>query len=999
VASDPKVKAELNLNAKQYEQALKSASKHTAAVDDSLKKTQKTAGLAGASWAKMGAAISVAGGVAVIQMKKAVDAASHLNESTSKMRVIFGAASKDIEKFAATSASSLGMSKRAAYDAASMMATFGKAAGLTGQQLTKFSTEMVTLSSDLGSFFDSSPDEAMAAIGSALRGETESIRRYGVLIDAAVLSNRALEMGIISNIKTALTPQQKALAAQAEILAQTKDAQGDFARTSDGLANSQRAMTGAMENASAALGEALLPVMAKGTQAVADIAEAFAGLPAPIRDTAAGLALTAAAVATLGPVTVGAVKGLRDMANGIKAYTTVTTTATVATDALTASSMRLGGTAGLAGLAKSLGIVGVGIAAVGGIAVLAKNQIDGINSRALDGMVASIKEADYAGKVLGSTLTVTFGGGEVATGIEEIAAAAGRSALKAKEAAPAFAALDQYLSDLPAGEAAEKVERLREATQGAGMSTADLNALLPTYTAKQKEAAGAAAEMTAEEQEKADALKASNEAAQKAIDLIFGYINAQMAAAGSADALLGAQDRLTKAHKENGDAIRENSAKSVANREALRSEMSMVLANAKALQDKAEIAGVGTAQAYAIGNAAIEEGRENLIKAAGAAGYSKKEVRKLLEEYSLLPPVVETKVNAEVDKALTDTQRLQNLINALDGRVARATVITTYNKIKAGGTGDGMATGGKITGPGTGTSDSIPAMLSDGEWVVPARAASRVGDRFMSALVDGRVAGFAKGKKGKKKKKPSTESLVDALVDDIQWQFDMGIIDAAAYVTKLQAQLKRLKPGSEAYEDLSLTVKRAEDDQTEKAAEEQAKAAEALQKAAADQQSAADQLKSKADGIASSITNALSLSQTQANGKKWTSSAMLGDFANRAKQARDFATMVSQLSSRGLSEDVINQVLSAGPVAGADMARALTRMSAGQLATVNANQGAINASGQWLGNALTYGNANAITVTLSGGAPVVLQLDSRAIYEGQLVLARQMGGSYALTGR
>jgi hypothetical protein len=171
-----------------------------------------------------------------------------------------------------------------------------------------------------------------------------------------------------------------------------------------------------------------------------------------------------------------------------------------------------------------------------------------------------------------------------------------------------------------------------------------------------------------------------------------------------------------------------------------------------------------------------------------------------------------------------------------------------------------------------------------------------------------------------------------------------------------------------------------------------------LQKAADDQKAAAEQLKSKADGIASSMVSALGLGQAQANGKKWSASAMLGDFANRAKQARDFATMVKDLSGRGLSEEVINQVLAAGPVAGADMARALTQMSAGQLATVNQNQGAINAAGQWLGNALTYGNASAITVNLSGGAPVVLQLDSRAIYEGQLNLARQMGGSYALTG-
>ena len=73
-----------------------------------------------------------------------------------------------------------------------------------------------------------------------MRGEAEPLRQYGVLLDDASLRQAALELGIISTTKNALTPQQKVLAAQALIYQQTGTAQGDFARTSDGLANKTR---------------------------------------------------------------------------------------------------------------------------------------------------------------------------------------------------------------------------------------------------------------------------------------------------------------------------------------------------------------------------------------------------------------------------------------------------------------------------------------------------------------------------------------------------------------------------------------------------------------------------------------------------------------------------------------------------------------------------------------------------------------------------------------
>jgi hypothetical protein len=179
-----------------------------------------------------------------------------------KIGVIFGDTAGEIDKFASTAARNLGQSKQQALDAAANFAIFGKAAGLSGAALVDFSVDFVALASDLASFNNTTPEDAINAIGSALRGEAEPLRRYGVLLNDATLKAAALELGIY-NGTGALTAQQKVLAAQQVILEQTNLAQGDFARTSDGLANSQRQIAASVEDTKAQLGEALLPVMLK----------------------------------------------------------------------------------------------------------------------------------------------------------------------------------------------------------------------------------------------------------------------------------------------------------------------------------------------------------------------------------------------------------------------------------------------------------------------------------------------------------------------------------------------------------------------------------------------------------------------------------------------------------------------------------------------------------------------------------------------------------------
>ena len=261
------------------------------AFDDAESKVSKFgSSIAGiAKTAAIGAAAIGAG--AVLIAKPLIDAASDLEESMSKMNQVFGTTdARVIEKWSKNSATAFGQSQQAAIDNAASFAGLGKAAGLQGKELLGFSTTLTQLGSDLASFGNTTPEEAIQALGSGLRGEAEPLRRYNILLDDATLRAKAFALGLTKSTKESLTPQQKTLASYAVILEQTKDAQGDFARTSGGLANQQRILAAQFTNVKAQLGQFLLPVATRvlkfftgtflpGIQRVVDIfrAEGFRG--------------------------------------------------------------------------------------------------------------------------------------------------------------------------------------------------------------------------------------------------------------------------------------------------------------------------------------------------------------------------------------------------------------------------------------------------------------------------------------------------------------------------------------------------------------------------------------------------------------------------------------------------------------------------------------------------------------------------------------------------
>jgi hypothetical protein len=192
--------------------------------------------------------------------KESIMAASNLNEALSKVGVVFGKNSGEIEKWAAGATANFGMSERGALTAVGTFGNLFDAFGLGEEDTKKFSKSLTELAVDMASFNDMSVDDAMNALRSGLSGETEPMKKFGSVLSETRLKTEALSLGLISNTKEALDPAAKAQAAYSLIMKDTARQQGDYDRTAGGTANTMRRVSAEMDNAKVAIGQGLLPI-------------------------------------------------------------------------------------------------------------------------------------------------------------------------------------------------------------------------------------------------------------------------------------------------------------------------------------------------------------------------------------------------------------------------------------------------------------------------------------------------------------------------------------------------------------------------------------------------------------------------------------------------------------------------------------------------------------------------------------------------------------------
>lgn len=288
-----------------------------------------------------------------------VKAASDLDEAINKSNVVFGKAAKSVRAFADTAADSIGQSTEQAVSAAATFGNLFKTMGMGEAQTAKMSVQMVKLASDLASFHNIPIDVALEKLQAGLVGEIEPMRQLGVLINETAVKQEAYRMGL-ARTGDELTEQQKVQARYSLILQQTSDAQGDFARNSDSLANQVKTLKAQFTDVAAELGTALIPVAKQLAGALSRVAQWFGNLSPGMQSfiVKAGLMVAAIgpALSILGRlvVVVGSLTKAFAAIRAVAAAQSVTAFGTAAAGAATGTAAL---TAAVASLTIALGVV------------------------------------------------------------------------------------------------------------------------------------------------------------------------------------------------------------------------------------------------------------------------------------------------------------------------------------------------------------------------------------------------------------------------------------------------------------------------------------------------------------------------------------------------------------------------------------------------------------------------------------------------------------------
>jgi phage-related protein len=235
---------------------------------------------------------AVAGGVKVTGM------ASDLQETMSKTDVVFGDTAKAVKDWSEESIENMGLAQQTALDMVSTYGDMGTSMEIPTEKAAEMGMELTKRAADLSSFKNIKIDVANTALNAVYTGETESLKKLGVVMTQANLEQFALQKGMGKTYKE-MTEAERVQLRYAYVMDKTNNAAGDFARTSGGFANSQRILQESLKQVGTELGKILLPIMTTLVQKVTELVQWFSGLS----DRAKGIIVAViGVVAAIGPL-------------------------------------------------------------------------------------------------------------------------------------------------------------------------------------------------------------------------------------------------------------------------------------------------------------------------------------------------------------------------------------------------------------------------------------------------------------------------------------------------------------------------------------------------------------------------------------------------------------------------------------------------------------------------------------------------------------------------
>ena len=228
----------------------------------------------------------------------AANYASDYEENLNKIDVAFGDDSEAVKEWANTARESFGMSKVQATGAVSAFGALGKGIGLTESEAAGMATTLTGLSADLASYFNTSTDESAKALEGIFTGETEALKKYGIVMSETNLKQFAADQGLVYS---AMSQSEKTALRYQYVLEKTKDAQGDYSRTSDGTANSIKTFQATLQDLATTIGTNLLPIITPIIQKITEWVGKFQELSPETQKIITIIGLVAAAI---GPILV-----------------------------------------------------------------------------------------------------------------------------------------------------------------------------------------------------------------------------------------------------------------------------------------------------------------------------------------------------------------------------------------------------------------------------------------------------------------------------------------------------------------------------------------------------------------------------------------------------------------------------------------------------------------------------------------------------------------------
>lgn len=283
-----------------------------------------------------------------------ISAASNLEESLNAVNTVFEEGAGPILAYGEKSAEAVGLAQSEFSQLAAVAGSLLQNLGFDAAGAADETINLAERASDMASVFNTDVSQAMGAIQSALKGEFNPLEQFGVKMNQASINAKAMELGLVevthnladineANLNAAaaqanynemvakygahadetvraqialeralekqeqamegnlgpISDNAKAQAALALLYEQTDRIAGDFANTSDGLANSTRIAKAQLTDAAAALGQHLIPFALQAVEFIKQLVERFMNLsPEAQRFIVIGAGIAAA----LGPV-------------------------------------------------------------------------------------------------------------------------------------------------------------------------------------------------------------------------------------------------------------------------------------------------------------------------------------------------------------------------------------------------------------------------------------------------------------------------------------------------------------------------------------------------------------------------------------------------------------------------------------------------------------------------------------------------------------------------